>query len=200
MNARQPLAATIEEVGSYRHAALRRLPMDALGEYKRQSIEKYGLVPIMVFDGKNPLAPVRYNRTIVAGRRMRFTPMTSQSTQGYASVDLGDLKFDPAGKVIRYRLRAYTGTGNRGYVLAARGDISNNNNTYGSGALPADESAWRTYEVNLSKRGNGSDWESGDKVYQILIPFATPSTSDAVFEIDWVVVGERIVVDENISV
>lgn len=89
---------------------------------------------------------------------------------------------------------------NRGYVLAARGDLSSNNNTYGSGALPADESAWRTYEVNLSKRGNGSDWESGDKVYQILIPFATPSISNAVFEIDWVVVGERIVVDENISV
>lgn len=159
-----------------------------IAEWRVNVIAKYGLVPELLVNTRKPLTAVRYTRTTVDGR-MRFTPVAGQATAGYASIDLSAAKIDPRGKVIRYRIRLVSGTGVRQYVVAASGDIDNANNFYGVGSIASDETKWTTYEVDISKRGNGTEWSAGELVDQILIPFFTPTSNSAVIEIEWLVVG-----------
>lgn len=156
---------------------------------------RFGLLPVLSYDAKNPnyFGNVSgFVRTVVDGR-IQFAPDGSTAAVGYFSKSLvSSERIDPAvsGR-LRYRIRRTTGNLSRLYVVQVRDSTGASSIYYPYSATPnnlVDGSGWTTYEVDLSRKPDGSAWAAGVLLDQILVPLSLGNGNSA-WQLDWLAVG-----------
>lgn len=156
---------------------------------------RFGLLPVLSYDAKNPTFfgnVSGFVRTVVDGK-IQFAPDGSTASVGYFSKSLASSeRLDPAvsGR-LRYRIRRTTGNLNRLYVVQIRDSTGASSIYYPYSATPnnlVDGSGWTTYEVDLSRKPDGTAWAAGVLLDQILVPLSLGNGNSA-WQLDWLAVG-----------
>lgn len=156
---------------------------------------RFGLLPVLSYDAKNPTFFGNLSgfvRTVADGK-IQFTPDGSTASVGYFSRSLlSSERIDPSVSTrLRYRIRRTTGNLNRLYVVQVRDSTGASSIYYPYSATPnnlVDGSGWTTYEVDLSRKPDGTAWAASVLLDQILVPLSLGNGNSA-WQLDWLAVG-----------
>jgi lysophospholipase L1-like esterase len=156
----------------------------------------YGLLPFITYNANNPTSfnsLSGFVRTVVNGR-IQFAPDGVTATVGYFARTLsGAGRIDPTvnGK-LRYRIRRTAGTLNRLYVVKVRDSLGVYSDYYPYSATPnnlVDDGGWVTYEVDLTRKPDGTEWTPGILLDQIYVSLSY-GNGNSTWQLDWLIVGQ----------
>lgn len=156
---------------------------------------RFGLVPFLSYDAKKPAYfndVSGFVRSVVNGR-IQFAPNGSTASVGYFARNLlSSERIDPSvSDRLRYRIRRTAGNLSRLYVAQIRDTAGNYWIYYPYSATPnnlVDDGGWVTYEVDLSRRPDGSAWPANTLLDQIFISLSL-GNGNSTWQLDWLAVG-----------
>lgn len=156
---------------------------------------RFGLVPVLSYDAKNATYfndVSGFVRTVVDGK-IQFAPNGSTTSVGYFARNLLSAeRIDPVvnGR-LRYRIRRTAGNLSRLYVVQVRDSSGAYSSYFPYSATPnnlVDDGGWVTYEVDLSRKPDGTAWTAGVLINQIFVSLSL-GNGNSTWHLDWLAVG-----------